>query len=122
MVKKCPVIVYYHGGGFHSNSAIMFPDDFILERYVSEDIVFTIPAFRLGVFGQLYFGRNNQLKENLLVFGKLVSLKSTRHTCILFFDAVRALEYVNTEIANFGGDPNRVTIVGHSTGGTMIEL
>ncbi|EFO97412.1 hypothetical protein CRE_16735 [Caenorhabditis remanei] len=111
LVKKCPVIVYYHGGAFHSNSAVMFPDDFILERYVSEDIVFTIPAFRLGVFGQLYFGRNNQLKENLL--------HSTYSHSI--FDAVRALEYVNTEIANFGGDPNRVTIMGHSTGGTMID-
>lgn len=47
----------------------MFPDEFIKERYAAEGIVFAIPAFRLGVFGQLYYGPSNVLSENLLMFG-----------------------------------------------------
>ncbi|CAL2048926.1 unnamed protein product [Caenorhabditis brenneri] len=102
--NKCPVIVYYHGGAFNLDSATMFPDKFILDRYVANDIVFAIPAFRLGVFGQLYFGPSNVLTENLLMF-----------------DAVKALDFVHHEIENFGGDANRVTVMGHSSGGTLVD-
>ncbi|UMM39128.1 hypothetical protein L5515_016321 [Caenorhabditis briggsae] len=102
---KCPVIVYYHGGAFNLDSATMFPDKFILDRYVSEGVIFAIPAFRLGVFGQLYFGPSNVLTENLLVF-----------------DAVQALSYVHNEIENFGGDPTKVTIMGHSSGATLVDV
>ncbi|EGT57935.1 hypothetical protein CAEBREN_08341 [Caenorhabditis brenneri] len=102
--NKCPVIVYYHGGAFNLDSATMFPDKFILDRYVANDIVFAIPAFRLGVFGQLYFGPSNVLTENLLMF-----------------DAVKALDFVHHEIENFGGDTKRVTVMGHSSGGTLVD-
>uniref|UniRef100_A0A1I7TZ51 Carboxylic ester hydrolase n=1 Tax=Caenorhabditis tropicalis TaxID=1561998 RepID=A0A1I7TZ51_9PELO len=102
--KHCAVIVYFHGGAFKLDSAVMFDDTFILERYVSEDVIFVIPAYRLGAFGQLYLGPNGVLSENLLLF-----------------DNVKALQFVHNEIENFGGDPNRVTIMGHSAGGTLID-
>uniref|UniRef100_A0A1I7TZ48 COesterase domain-containing protein n=1 Tax=Caenorhabditis tropicalis TaxID=1561998 RepID=A0A1I7TZ48_9PELO len=82
----------------------MFPDEFILERYVAEDVVFAIPAFRLGVFGQLYFGPSAVLTENLLMF-----------------DAVQAIHFVHHEIENFGGDPKSVTAMGHSSGATLVD-
>ncbi|CAL2048929.1 unnamed protein product [Caenorhabditis brenneri] len=103
LTKKCAVIVYFHEGAYRVDSAVMFPDQFILERYVSEDVIFVLPAYRLGVFGQLYFGRNGELSENLLVH-----------------DAVKALHYVHNEISNFGGNPKRVTLMGHSAGATLI--
>ncbi|EFO97365.1 hypothetical protein CRE_16737 [Caenorhabditis remanei] len=102
--NKCPVIVYFHGGAFNLDSATMFPDKFILDRYVTEDVIFAIPAFRLGVFGQLYFGPSAVLTENLLMF-----------------DAVQAISYVHNEISNFGGDVNQVTVMGHSSGGTLVD-
>ncbi|CAL2048930.1 unnamed protein product [Caenorhabditis brenneri] len=103
LTNSCAVLIYYHGGGFKIESATTFPDEFLLERYVSEDVIFVLPAYRLGVFGQLYFGLNGELSENLLVH-----------------DAVKALHYVHNEISNFGGDPNRVTIMGHSSGATLV--
>ncbi|CAI2357684.1 unnamed protein product [Caenorhabditis sp. 36 PRJEB53466] len=102
--KQCPVIVYYHGGAFNLDSATMFPDRFIIDRYVAEGVVFAIPAFRLGVFGQLYFGQRSVLRENLFMF-----------------DVVKSLNFVHNEIHNFGGDPDRVTVMGHSSGGTIVD-
>lgn len=66
---KCPVLVYYHGGSFNLDSATMFPDKFILERYVDSGIVFAIPAYRLGVFGQFYLGEQGIVPANLLIHG-----------------------------------------------------
>ncbi|CAD44098.3 Carboxylic ester hydrolase [Caenorhabditis elegans] len=102
--SKCAVIVYFHGGAYNGDSATMFPDNFILERYVAEDVILAIPGVRLGVFGQLYFGPSALLTENLFMF-----------------DAVQALDFVHNEIPNFGGDPKQVTIMGHSSGGTLVE-
>lgn len=62
--------MYFHGGAYNLDSAIMFNDTFILDRYAAEDVVFVIPAVRLGVFGQLYFGPSDLLSENLFLYGK----------------------------------------------------
>ncbi|CAB01680.3 Carboxylesterase type B domain-containing protein [Caenorhabditis elegans] len=102
--SKCPVIVYFHGGAYNLDSAIMFNDTFILDRYAAEDVVFVIPAVRLGVFGQLYFGPSDLLSENLFLY-----------------DAVQALSFVHSEINYFGGDSKRVTAMGHSSGGTIVD-
>ncbi|ULT87418.1 hypothetical protein L3Y34_006914 [Caenorhabditis briggsae] len=105
LTEKCAVIVYFHGGAFRAESAVMFSDEFILERYVSEDVVFVTSAYRLGVFGQLYFGPNGVLSENLLVH-----------------DSVKSLEFVHNEISNFGGNPKQVTIMGHSAGAALVNF
>lgn len=104
--KSCPVIHFFHGGAYNRYSASVIPDDFIFERYVSLDVVFVSPAFRLGSFGQLYFGPENGLvQENLLIS-----------------DAVHGLHFMHNEIKNFGGNPNEVTIFGHSTGAFMVNI
>ncbi|CAB3406032.1 unnamed protein product [Caenorhabditis bovis] len=102
--QSCPVIVYFHGGAFSSDSAVMFPDEFILERYVGQGVVFVIPAMRLGVFGLFNLDNESETPKNLLV-----------HDC------VSALKYVHSEIRNFGGDPKKVTIMGHSSGAILTQ-
>ncbi|CAI5454392.1 unnamed protein product [Caenorhabditis angaria] len=101
--SDCNVIIYYHGGGINLDSAIMFPDDFILEKYVKEDIVFAIPAYRLGVFGLYNFGDEKITHQNLA-----------------FHDCIMALHFLHNEISNFGGDPEKVTIMGHSAGANIV--
>lgn len=104
LINKCPVIVYYHGGSFSLDSATMFPDRFIFERYVENGIVFVIPAYRLGVFGQFFIGDEDIVPTNLIVH-----------------DAIEALHYVHQEISNFGGKQNDVTLMGHSSGAQLVN-
>ncbi|KAF1746779.1 hypothetical protein GCK72_023236 [Caenorhabditis remanei] len=98
--KKCKTLIYIHGGGINSGSAIQFNDTFILERYVQNDIVFIIPAYRMGIFGLLFFGNDNLVPHNLGI-----------HDC------KHALHFIHQEISHFGGHPNDINLMGHSAGG-----
>ncbi|CAI5454394.1 unnamed protein product [Caenorhabditis angaria] len=102
--SDCNVIIYYHGGGVSLDSAIMFSDEFILERYVKQDIVFAIPAYRLGIFGLYNFGDEKITHQNLA-----------------FHDCLMSLHFIHNEVLNFGGDPAKVTIMGHSAGANIVS-
>ncbi|CAI5454404.1 unnamed protein product [Caenorhabditis angaria] len=101
--QKCHVLIYFHGGGMDSGSPNYFPDDFILQHYVKEDVIFVIPAFRLGVFGSYSFKDESIPKKNLALY-----------------DCIEAIKFVNREIKNFGGDSKNVHLIGHSMGGTIV--
>uniref|UniRef100_A0A1I7V0B1 COesterase domain-containing protein n=1 Tax=Caenorhabditis tropicalis TaxID=1561998 RepID=A0A1I7V0B1_9PELO len=83
----------------------MFNDTHILNNFVSHDTVFVIPAFRLGIFSHFVVWDQSVAPNNLALF-----------------DILFALEFVKSEIQNFGGDSNRVTLLGHSFGGTIAAM
>lgn len=103
--KDCPVVDYIHGGALHYDSAVMFNDTVILDHFVSKDIVFVIPAFRLGIFSHFVVENQSVAPNNLGIF-----------------DILLAMEFVKAEIYNFGGDSNRITLLGHSYGGTLAAM
>ncbi|KAK5969458.1 Para-nitrobenzyl esterase domain protein [Trichostrongylus colubriformis] len=99
---SCPVVFYIHGGSLYYDSAVMFDDQYITDRYSSKDVVFVISAFRLGVFGVSAFADDTVAPRNLALY-----------------DIIAGLEMVNTDVEAFGGDPKRVTLMGHSQGASI---
>lgn len=49
-----PVIVWIHGGQFQSGSASDYPQDAILNNFVSRKVIFVSVNYRLGPMGKLY--------------------------------------------------------------------
>ena len=101
---KRPVMVYMHGGGFGSQSALLtlFSDQHVREQ----DVVLVGINHRLNVFGYTYLGG---LSDRFAV-GNVGQL-----------DLIAALEWVRENIASFGGDPRNVTVFGESGGGAKIS-
>uniref|UniRef100_A0A915HWA0 Carboxylic ester hydrolase n=1 Tax=Romanomermis culicivorax TaxID=13658 RepID=A0A915HWA0_ROMCU len=96
--SKCPVIFYVHGGAYEFDSVHNFRSEAIVENFASRDIVFVIFGYRLGVFGFWSTGTKHALGN------------------WAFYDMIEALKWTKREIANFGGDPSRITVAGHSSG------
>jgi len=106
--EKLPVVVWIHGGGFSYGSTAMalFDGTAIAQR----DVVFVSIAYRLGPLG---FMSHPELSAE--------SESGTSGNYALM-DQVAGLEWVQDNIAAFGGDPSKVTIMGESAGGMSVSL
>lgn len=105
---RLPVIVWIHGGGYYGGTAAQpLYNGANLARHGA--VVVTL-NYRLGIFG--FFAHPE------------LSAESPDHASgnqgIL--DQIAALRWVQHNIASFGGDPQRVTIVGESAGGESVAL
>jgi para-nitrobenzyl esterase len=106
--KKRPVMVWLHGGGFVSGSgAVPVYDGLHLSK--RGDLVVVTLNHRLGVYGYLYFG--DQAGTQYADSGNAGTL-----------DQILALKWVRENIAEFGGDPENVTIFGESGGGAKVSV
>lgn len=104
---KRPVLVWYHGGGFRNGNAIE-QDGYMGENLSRKgDVVFVSINHRLGPIG--FSDLSGVGGEKYRDSGNVGAL-----------DMVAALEWVNENIANFGGDPSNVTIMGQSGGGAKV--
>ena len=105
--KKRPVMFWIHGGGFTSGNAIEHPE-YHGENFARYgDVVFCSINHRLGSLGFANFA--GVAGEKFGASGNVGML-----------DIVSALEWVRDNVANFGGDPNNVTIMGQSGGGAKV--
>lgn len=98
-----PVVVYFHGGSFITGSS----HDPMLRGFDfarSADCVYVSINFRLGALGFL-------------------DLRSLGDDCVAnpaLYDQLLALRWVKENIAAFGGDRNRVTLMGESAGANSV--
>ncbi len=99
--SKLPVLVWVHGGGNVEGSGEWPPLGPMLAR---QGIVVVSFNYRLGAFGFFAY--------------PALSAESHHHVSGNYghLDQVAALRWVQRNIARFGGDPNRVTIAGQSSG------
>ncbi|KAM3956436.1 uncharacterized protein ACR2FA_009599 [Aphomia sociella] len=98
--KPLPVMVWIHGGGFTSGSG---NDDFYGPEFlVRHNVILVTFNYRLEVLGFLSLD-TEEVPGN-------AGMK----------DQVAALRWVKSNIANFGGDSENVTIFGESAGGASV--
>jgi para-nitrobenzyl esterase len=93
-----PVMVWIHGGGFMTGAGVAPISSG--ETFARDGVVYVTINYRMSYDGFLYLGPD---KANL---GML--------------DQVAALEWVQENIAAFGGDPGNVTVFGQSAGGVSV--
>jgi len=96
-----PVVVWFHGGGFRAGSGGDGP-----KTFVDDGVVVVTFNYRLGNLGfHDWAGWDKTDPRN---FGQA--------------DMVAALDWVQENIAKFGGNPKDVTLFGHSAGGMGVQL
>lgn len=101
--QRLPVVVYLHGGSFIMGSSHMLMlRGFHLAQ--SMNVVYVSINFRLGALGYL-------------------DLRSLPGECVAnpaVLDQLLALEWVRDNIAQFGGDPDNITLMGESAGAAAV--
>lgn len=101
---KKAVLVWIHGGGFISGtgSASFFDST----QWNANDIILVTLNYRLGPLG----------------FFAHPAIDLSRGANFALMDMIAALQWVKRNIAAFGGDPERITIMGESAGGMAVHL
>lgn len=106
--QRFPVMVWIHGGGLNSGSSsryIYSGSELALHKVVVVSL-----NYRLGRLGYLaHPALSKESQHN--VSGNYG-----------FLDQIEALKWVQQNIAQFGGDPNNITVFGESAGGTSIAV
>jgi len=102
---KRPVMVYFHGGAY-STGSVTDPINDGAKLAVRGDVVVVTVNHRLNALGYLYLARLDPRFPDSGNAGQL--------------DLIVALQWVQRNIAAFGGDPANVTVFGQSGGGAKI--
>ncbi|XP_052022410.1 carboxylesterase 1C-like isoform X2 [Apodemus sylvaticus] len=99
--SQLPVMVWIHGGGLVIGGASTY-DGLALSAH--ENVVVVTIQYRLGIWGLFSTGDEH-------------SRGNWAH-----LDQLAALRWVQDNIANFGGNPDSVTIFGESAGGSSVSV
>ncbi|WP_298196983.1 carboxylesterase family protein [Novosphingobium sp.] len=106
--RNAPVMVWIHGGGYTAGSSQELAGYDGTRMAANHGVIFVSVNHRLGPLGYM------DLSE---VGGSAYAQSGNAGV----LDLVAALRWVKTNIAAFGGDPNRVTIFGQSGGGSKVS-
>ena len=103
---KRPVMVWLHGGGFSTGSSIeqTYYDGENLSK--KGDVVVVSVNHRLNVLGHLNLSQYGDQYKNSANVGMT--------------DIIDALQWIQDNIEEFGGDPDNVTVFGESGGGAKV--
>ncbi|KSB89792.1 hypothetical protein AS593_01835 [Caulobacter vibrioides] len=102
---RLPVMVWIHGGANHAGSGA----GTVESALVDQGVVLVSVQYRLGVFG-------------FLSHPDLTNEQGGASGNYALMDIVAALRWVRDNIAAVGGDPDNVTLFGHSAGGQDVGL
>ena len=106
--ERLPVMVWVHGGGFRLGWG--HQSVYEGEALARKGVVVVTVNYRLGLFG--FFAHPALTRES----GRDASGNYA------LMDIIAALEWVQRNIAPFGGDPGNVTLFGESAGSALVNL
>lgn len=98
--SNIPVLFYIFGSAFKTGDPREFGPEFLMSR----DVVIVMVSYRLGALGLLSTG-------DTVIPGNM-ALK----------DQTLAMKWTKDNIYEFGGDPNSITVHGHSAGAICAHL
>ena len=107
MKEKLPVLIYFNGGGLMAGSGS--EPRYAGDAMARKGIISITANYREGIFG--FFAHPQLSKET--------SYKGSGNYG--FMDQVAAIQWVKNNIEAFGGDPDRITIVGESAGSMSVS-
>lgn len=104
--NDCPVLIYIHGGSFTGGSA----DEGHIsgKEFAKHGIIFVAMNYRLGAFG----------------FCSHPDLTNDKGICGNFglYDQYISLKWIKENIESFGGNPNKMTLIGQSAGAMSVDI
>jgi para-nitrobenzyl esterase len=106
--EDLPVIVWIYGGGYINGSASM--PLYWGDRLAHKGVIVVTIAYRLGPLGFLAYPE--------------LTRESPHHSSGNYglMDQIAALQWIQRNIAAFGGDPKNVTIAGQSSGAISVSI
>jgi len=104
---RLPVLVWIYGGGFTGGmTSVPMYDG---EKLAKKGVVVVSIAYRVGPFG-------------FLAHSELSAESGKGSGNFGLEDMIAGLEWVKNNVGQFGGDPSKVTIFGHSAGGMAVSM
>lgn len=105
--ENLPVMVWIHGGGYMGGYGHEI--EFSGEEYAKHDVILVTLNYRLGMPGFL---------AHPLLTAENDSIGSGNYG---FYDQLAAVKWVKDNIANFGGNPDNITVFGQSAGAGSVQ-
>jgi para-nitrobenzyl esterase len=105
---RIPVLVWIYGGGFNAGATSV--PTYGGEKLAQKGVVLVSIAYRVGPIGFLALPQ--------------LSAESPHHVSGNYglLDMIAALQWIQKNIATFGGNPHKVTIFGESAGGIAVSM
>lgn len=103
---NCPVLVYIHGGSFTGGSANEGHISGV--NFAQKGLIMVSLNYRLGPFG----------------FCSHPDVKGENGACGNqgLFDQTVAIQWIKDNISSFGGDPDKITLMGQSAGAMSVDI
>lgn len=104
--QNAPVIIYIHGGSFTGGSSN--ENHISGVNYAKNGVIFVAFNYRLGPYG----------------FASHPDLTDDKGRCGNYglYDQKTAILWIKNNISAFGGDPNKITIMGQSAGAMSVDI
>ncbi len=104
--ENAPIIFYIHGGAFQGGCGN--EKHFDGEAYAKKGVIFITINYSLGVLGFCSLPELQERDGHTGNYG--------------LYDQMMAFEWVRKNIADFGGDPDNITMMGQSAGAMSVQL